>query len=55
LVGDFASGGQAVAVEHGRDQAVIGENKKLALLDLTMTACEKCRRGVDDDRNTVRG
>src|SRR6266403_4467822 len=29
LVGDFTGGCEAVAVEHGRDQAVIGKNKKL--------------------------
>src|SRR6266850_1540700 len=31
LIGDFAGQREAVAVEHQRDQAIIGKNKKLAL------------------------
>src|SRR6266481_726068 len=50
LIGDFASGGQAVAVEHGGDQAVIGKNKKLALPGFDDDGfAGSADAGVDDD------
>ena len=50
LVGDFASDGQAVAVEHARDQAVIGKHKKLAFPGFDDDGfAGSADAGVDDD------